>query len=232
MYPLPFVLTVLLLAGQSLAAIKIMALGDSITGSPGCWRALLYRKLQTAGLTTNTDFVGTLQPDGCGFTYDGQHEGHASMFATNIASQNLLTGWLAATKPDVVMMHLGTNDVWSAKSPTELLGAYATLVKQMRASNSRMKILVAQIIPLNPRETSPCAECPQRVVALDQAIPQWAAGLNSTESPITVVDCYTGFNPATDTGDGVHPNEAGNEKLADAWFAPLASVIRTFGEGS
>ncbi|GAA3431706.1 hypothetical protein [Kutzneria kofuensis] len=41
------------------APTRIMALGDSITGSPGCWRALLWKHLQDTG-HTNIDFVGTL----------------------------------------------------------------------------------------------------------------------------------------------------------------------------
>ncbi len=85
--------------------VRIMALGDSITGSPGCWRALLWQKLQAAGYT-NTDFVGTLPTQGCGFVYDGENEGHGGYLATNIANQSLLPGWLAATDPDVVIMHL------------------------------------------------------------------------------------------------------------------------------
>lgn len=113
-----------------------------MTDLQGCWRALLWRKLQTAGIT-NTDFVGTLPAQGCGFTYDGENEGHGGFLAVNIAQQNQLPGWLSQTKPDIVMMHLGTNDVWNNKSPTEILAAFDTLVKQMRASKSTMKILVS-----------------------------------------------------------------------------------------
>ncbi|HEX9538845.1 MAG TPA: hypothetical protein VGA04_11820, partial [Streptosporangiaceae bacterium] len=94
------------------APVKIMPLGDSITGSPGCWRALLWNMLQNAGYT-NIHFVGTLPPQGCGIPYDGNNEGHGGALATGIVSQNLLPGWLAATNPDIVMMHLGTNDVWN-----------------------------------------------------------------------------------------------------------------------
>ncbi len=41
------------LAGAPPAAaatpVRIMPLGDSITGSPGCWRSLLWNQLQNAG---------------------------------------------------------------------------------------------------------------------------------------------------------------------------------------
>ena len=73
-----------------------------------------------------------------------------------------------------------------------------------------------------------CPQCGDRVVALNKAIPMWAASKNSTASPITVVDCWTGFNDATDTGDGVHPNNQGNEKLANSWYEPLVATIKSF----
>ncbi|GAA4602404.1 lysophospholipase L1-like esterase [Actinoplanes octamycinicus] len=198
--------------------IKIMALGDSITGSPGCWRALLWQKLPA----DRVDFVGTLPGQGCGFPYDGENEGHGGYLATTVANQDLLVDWLAATRPDVVLMHFGTNDVWSNLPTSSILAAYTTLVGQMRASNPTMKILVAQIIPMNP---STCAACAQRVTILNAAIPAWAAGLTTATSPITVVDQWTGFDTATDTYDGVHPNDAGNTKLANRWYPPLAAAL-------
>ncbi|GAB3429270.1 cellulose binding domain-containing protein [Flindersiella endophytica] len=227
----PALLVALLLAlsvvaiGRALPAaaapVRIMALGDSITGSPGCWRALLWNRLQTTGYT-NIDMVGTLPPQGCGVTYDGDNEGHGGFLATNVANQNQLVGWLAATHPDIVMMHFGTNDVWSNIPPATILAAFSTLVDQMRASNPAMKILVAKIIPMNP---SNCADCGQRVVAFNNAIPAWASGKTTAQSPITVVDQWTGFNTATDTYDGVHPNAAGDQKMSNGWYPPLTAAL-------
>jgi len=102
---------------------------------------VLWRKLQDAGIK-NTDFVGSLPGQGCGFAYDGENEGHGGFLATNIARQNQLVGWLSQTNPDVVMMHLGTNDVWSNLPPSTILAAFDTLINQMRASKATMRILV------------------------------------------------------------------------------------------
>src|SRR4051794_29280857 len=154
-------------SAQAPAPVRIMPLGDSITGSPGCWRALLWNRLQSSGYT-NIDMVGTLPAQGCGVSYDGDNEGHGGYLATNIANQNLLPGWLSATHPDIVLMPLGTNDVWSNIAPSTILASFTTLVGQMRASNPGMKILVAQILPMNP---SSCGECGARVVAFNAAIP-------------------------------------------------------------
>jgi lysophospholipase L1-like esterase len=207
---------------RAAAAVRVMPLGDSITGSPGCWRALLWNRLQNTGFT-DIDFVGTLPPQGCGVAHDGDNEGHGGFLATNIASQNVLPGWLAATRPDVVLMHLGTNDVWNNRSPQQILGAFTTLVNQMRASNPNMRILVAQIIPMNP---SNCPDCGNRVVAFNAAIPGWASGLSTARSPITVVDQWTGFSTAADTTDGVHPNgTTGIQKMSDRWYPALAAVL-------
>src|SRR5574341_1010137 len=206
------------------AAIKIMALGDSITGSPGCWRALLWNRLQNSGYT-NIDFVGTLPPPGCGIPYDGDNEGHGGILATDIANQDHLPPWLAATNPDIVMMHLGTNDLFSATNTSEMvLAAYSKMVGQMRANNPNMQILVAQIIPMYTATTG-CADCYQRVINLNAAIPGWAAGLSTSQSPIIVVDQWTGFDTATDTGDGLHPNDAGNQKISGRWYPALSALL-------
>jgi mannan endo-1,4-beta-mannosidase len=83
---------------------------------------------------------------------------------------------------------------------------------------------VAQIIPMHP---SNCAACGQRVIDLNKAIVPWAESKNTSTSPITVVDCWTGFDADKDTVDGVHPNSAtGIQKLANSWYAPLAAVLQ------
>ncbi|MGX1564878.1 GDSL-type esterase/lipase family protein [Streptomyces sp. NPDC055506] len=220
---LPFGLTVAPRATAAPAAdpVRVMPLGDSITGSPGCWRAVLWNRLVNSGYT-DLDFVGTLPTQGCGQAHDGDNEGHGGELVTNVADQNLLPGRLAATRPDIVVMHFGTNDVWSGVSPDRILAAYTKLVTQMRASDPDMRILVAQLIPMNP---SSCAACAQRVVEFNARIPAWARATSTDRSPVTVVDQWTGFSTAGDTYDGVHPNASGDDKIAARWFPALAAVL-------
>ena len=209
------------------APVRIMALGDSITGSPGCWRALLWQHMQNTGYT-NVDFVGTLSAQGCGFSYDGENEGHGGILATNIASQNQLPAWLSATSPDVILMHLGTNDVWSAKPTSEIIAAFSTMLGQMRSKNPNTKLVVAKIIPVAP---SSCGECPQRTIDLNSAIGTWAAANTTAASPISVVDQWTGWVPSTDTSDGVHPVGAnagsgvGIDKMESRWYPGVIAAL-------
>ncbi|MFI6763144.1 cellulose binding domain-containing protein [Micromonospora sp. NPDC050417] len=203
------------------APVRVMPLGDSITGSPGCWRSMLWNRLQSTGYTT-IDFVGTLGPQGCGQAYDGDNEGHGGALVTNVANQNQLPGWLAATRPDIVLMHFGTNDVWSNVAPATILTAYGKLVDQMRASNPVTKVLVAQIIPMAP---STCTECGQRVVALNNAMASWVSSKSTAQSPVVLVDQWTGFSTGSDTYDGVHPNTSGDQKMSDRWYPALTAAL-------
>jgi lysophospholipase L1-like esterase len=232
-------LQILLLAGVALgvtspttaAPVRIMPLGDSITAGPGCWRAFLWNQLQTGGYT-NIDFVGsTSDGGGCnpGFSYDFDHEGHSGFSATGIADNNQLPPWLTAARPDIVVMHLGTNDMWGGFIPLQnKINALTKLIGQMRANNPSMKIIVAQIIPMSP---SSCPTCAADVVAFNNAIPGWASGLTTAQSPILVVDQWTGFNVVADTNDGVHPVTSGFVKMANRWFPVLAQALNGVNPG-
>jgi Ricin-type beta-trefoil lectin domain/GDSL-like Lipase/Acylhydrolase family len=207
---------------QAATTVKVMPLGDSITGSPGCWRSVLWNRLQSNNVK-NVDFVGSLNNNGsCSQSFDGDNEGHGGFLARDIVGNNNLPGWLNSAKPDVVLMHLGTNDVWNNIATNTILGYYSTLVDQMRANNSKMRILVAKITPMAP---AGCSTCTQGVVNLDNAIQNWANGKTTSASPITVVDQFTGYNDSTDTIDGVHPNASGNQKISNNWYSPLVSAI-------
>ena len=103
----------------------------------------MWRKLQQTGIK-NTKFVGTLPAQGCGFTYDGANEGHGGILATGIVSGKQLPPWLSQTHPDIVMIHLGTNDVWSNKPTADILVAFTSMVDWMRESKKTMKILVSK----------------------------------------------------------------------------------------
>jgi lysophospholipase L1-like esterase len=72
---------------------------------------------------------------------------------------------------------------------------------------------------------SNCADCGRRVVNFNAAIPAWAKSLTTAASPITVVDQWTGFDDDTDTYDGVHPDDAGNQKIAARWFPSVSAAI-------
>lgn len=64
-----------------------------------------------------------------------------------------------------------------------------------------------------------------RIQELNRAIIPWAEGMNKTESPIWVVDQYTGFSGSADLRDGVHPNASGDTKMANVWYPALVHAF-------
>lgn len=167
--------------------------------------------------------MGTLPGGGCNFAFDGEHDGHGGFKATGIVTDNQLPGWLAISQPDIVQMMLGTNDVWNNLPTESIVTAFGTLVDQMRAQKPTMRVLVAKIPPMTPSGCDTC-DWPGHVVALNDAITAWAPIKSTSSSPITVVDCWTGF-VVSDFTDGVHPSESGTTKLANCWFEPLKTAI-------
>ncbi|KAI1297994.1 carbohydrate esterase family 3 protein [Xylaria venustula] len=203
------------------ATLRYMPFGDSITEII-CWRAMLWEKLQTTEFAT-VNWVGSGRTENnCGDSkYDRDNEGHSGFLAINIANSKQLVGWLQTNPADVITMHLGTNDIVQQNKPTDqIIAAFTTLVGVMRASNPNMKIIVAQIIPMGLGSYNTAIQ------NLNKAIPAWAQGLNKTESPIWVVDQYTGFNAASDLRDGVHPNQSGDTKMANVWYPTLVNALQ------
>ena len=50
-------------------------------------------------------------------------------------------------------------------------------------------------------------------------------GASAAQSPILVVDQFTGFDPAVDTTDGVHPDDSGFQKMSDRWYPALIPFL-------
>ncbi|KAK4223853.1 SGNH hydrolase-type esterase domain-containing protein [Podospora fimiseda] len=208
-------------AAQTNTTLRYMPFGDSITEII-CWRSKLWNRLQTTEWAS-VDFVGSGKGENnCRDTkYDRDNEGHSGFLAINIANQRQLVGWLQRNPADVITMHLGTNDiVQQSRTVNDIIAAFTTLVSQMRAHNPRIKIVVAQIIPLGMGNFN------SRVQQLNAAIPPWAAQQNKTESPIWVVDQYTGFSGTGDNRDGVHPNDAGDTKMMNKWYPAIIQAFQ------
>jgi hypothetical protein len=84
---------------------------------------------------------------------------------------------------------------------------------------------VAKLIPLAPQ--TGCDNCPALTEAFNATIPAWAEGKTTPESPIIVVDLWTGFDSAIDTGDGVHPNDTtGSTKMATGFYNGIIQVLQ------
>lgn len=218
----PFLL--LLLFGMPLASraqVKIMPLGNSITQSNAqhnSYRRALWFKLKNGGYSV--DFVGSqtsnyggppLNPD-----FDMDSEGHWGWRADELLGS--IAGWAATYRPDVVLMHVGSNDMIQGQTVESTISEIGQIIDRLQVANPNVKILMAKLIPTTLGANA-------NITALNNALPSLASQKTSAQSSVTIVDQNTGFNAATDTFDGVHTTEGGEEKMAAKWYQALQSLL-------
>ncbi|WP_244981854.1 SGNH/GDSL hydrolase family protein [Corallococcus exercitus] len=199
---------------------KVMPLGDSITqgaAGHGSYRCQLWRKLTRKGY--RADFVGTLSTGYLGENtcssvwFDRDHEGHWSWRADQVLAN--ISNWAASERPDLVLIHLGTNDTYYNQTEDSTVSELEQIIDRLRVVNPRVKVFLAQIIPTSGASLS------LKLQSLNQRMPGLAEAKSTEDSPVYVVDQWTGFNPSTDTYDGIHPNLIGEEKMAERWFQAI-----------
>jgi lysophospholipase L1-like esterase len=193
--------------------IRVMPLGDSITygqGSPtlSSYRAALWQRLVgQAGYAI--DFVGSQHN---GALPDVDNEGHSGWRIDNIAGS--VNGWLATYQPDVVLLHIGTNDMnqnYQVATAPDRLGA---LIDQILAARPAARVVVAKIIPaLDPTIQS-------RINAFNAAVPAVVAARGARASLVDLSPLV-----ATDLNDTLHPNDTGYAKMAARWYSGLVPVL-------
>ena len=204
--------------------VKIMPLGDSITQGntlTNSYRRPLWHILQSAGY--RVDFVGTSAANYLGLPpnpdFDMDNEGHWGWTAAAIRDDMAL--FLQTNVPDVVLMHLGTNDVWGGRSADVTVRELEGIIDEIRAVNPSVKILVALLIG------SADTALNSALNSLNALIPTMVSTKNTQQSPVILVDQNTGFYPLTDTYDYYHPNSSGEQKMSDKWFAVLAPLLNS-----
>jgi lysophospholipase L1-like esterase len=193
--------------------VRIMPLGDSITYGVGSstgssYRAALWDRLVgQAGFAV--DFVGSQRS---GILPDTDNEGHSGWRIDQIAAS--VDGWLAAAQPDVVLLHIGTNDMnqnYQVSTAPQRLGA---LLDQILADRPAATVLVAKIVPaLDPAVQS-------RIDAFNAAVPAVVAARGSRAR---LVDLSV-LSPA-DLADTLHPNDNGYARMAVRWYSALEGVL-------
>jgi lysophospholipase L1-like esterase len=204
---------------DTFASAKAVAiLGDSITDGRGSttngndrWPDALARRLQQSGATN----VAVLNQGigGNAVTTGGLGPTGLSRFSRDILGQSSVR-W--------VIIFEGVNDIGADVSASSLTSAYATLIAQARAQN--LRVYGATITPFGTNSYYTAArETVRQTVntyirsgAFDGFI-DFDAAVRDTSNPPRLQTAY-------DSGDGLHLNPAGYQRLADTvnlgLFAP------------
>jgi len=225
-------------------AVDIMPLGNSITRGYGTgpmptvnnfnygYRYYLYNSLNSSDYY-GFDFVGT-NNDGAqsGFSFDFDHEGHGGFRADEIVPQ--LAGYLSSTQPDVILLHIGTNDVAQRSN-----GNYAADVADVEdilniidAYSTDAIVILAQIIDQDRNDLDNYQQ--GAVSTFNGLLATMAQTRITSGDKLVLVDMYNAldyspngdmhFDEAYLPDDWLHPNDGGYEKMAGVWFSALEAI--------
>ena len=210
--------------------VKILPLGDSITDGAGynpphsSYRDELYDLLTDAGY--DFEFVGTRSSN---YNTNNKnitlkHEGVPSIRADQIIDGTTLYGEAHApliTKLtnydiDIVLLLAGTNDIiQSHANDATTLADIQNIIDVLQDKNENVTVLVAKVIPVwsNPDES---------INLNDLLTNNWATDQSTPLSSVVIIDQHTGISSSDLHTDLVHPNQSGEDKMAQKWFETLS----------
>jgi Bacterial Ig domain/GDSL-like Lipase/Acylhydrolase len=201
------------------------------------------------GSLTNGSAAGLLAPD-------DHHEGHPGWTANEILNGTMdptklaleqsldpdcpdckITDWLNLARPDIVLLHIGTNGINlpGGTSSTDVAGILDA-INAWGTSNFPVTVFLAQIIGSpNTTTNGNITTFDGNLVTMAKARPEFGkrlflvdqlTGANLIYTIDTSANCLdpTKAICSGDMGDDLHPNPSGYNKMAAKWQADLQSA--------
>lgn len=212
------------------APAKLMPLGDSITygfSVSGGYRTLLWQKLVQTD-KDNIDFVG-LNNDGPPALGDKDHEGQSGWcIEYRVGCATLLSGidtYMSQTKPDIILLHAGTNDLYNARSSGAQTAKYLDdLLNRIYIDKPSTTVIVSKLIFRADSNVAQAA-----ATDYNNAIPGVVQKYQNQGRKIETVDMSKLLNYPADYADPVHPNQQGYDKMATAWYPAATAAYKALG---
>ncbi len=218
------------------SVVDVMPMGDSITHGfiytdPPLtdaymigYRSTLWHDLIDAGYDIH--FVGS-QSSGASADpdFDPQHEGHGGYLTGDVATD--VDTWLGLNPPNVVLLHIGSNDYTNPSSPTPgSVNNVQTILDDIHlygpVSDSPIVVLLARII----NQETPAPE----ITAFNDDVVSMAQNLIANGYKIIIVDQEHALTYPDDMSDALHPNTSGYDKMAQAWMNSLVTFLPLCGQ--
>lgn len=206
------------------AQARVMPLGDSLTSSvdgASSYRYWLWKRIGMAG--KSIDFVGTQWGVGDGASavpgdFDQDHEGHPGATTDDILYS--LDYYTSANTPDIVLLLIGGNDFDRGFGADHALANTRKIIDGLRAANPGVIILWAML--------PPAATHTKELKAYNSGLLKVAPRWSTRNSPIRVVNLWSGFSVTKNTRDGEHPNTSGEKMYALRFYAAMAPYLSRF----
>ncbi len=195
--------------------LRVMPIGDSITAgyrssTGNGYRGPLWEELIKQG--DALDFVGSQRS---GVMFDPDNEGYYGYRIDQIAG--LINQELALYQPNLVLLDIGINDLGQNYQVSTAPARLASLIDQIVAADPNATVLVAQLI---------CNSTPSvqtLITSYNSQIPGIVQARAKAGKRVSLVSMSA--LTTADLKDGLHPNDAGYQKMADAWDAGIKQVI-------
>ena len=178
----------------------------------------LFKRSQTAG--KRITFTGSLKNGPSfsdGMLFPRSHEGRSGwtigQIMTTVPSPAL------DTLPHIVLLHAGTNDIYAHASAPVMADALEALIDRLEHAAPQSLIVVAEIVPLTDPALRIAAENFNKELKRRVQAPQ-ARGQH-----LILADQFTQFSTEM-LSDGVHPTQAGHERMANVWYAAIIPYLR------
>ncbi|MER6782971.1 MULTISPECIES: FG-GAP-like repeat-containing protein [unclassified Streptomyces] len=197
--------------------LRIMPLGDSITAgayssTEAGYRAPLWG-LMTAQTRYTPDFVGS---GSFGAAGDPDNEGHSGWTIDQVRAE--IDRWQDAARPDVILLHLGINDLkWHAADPENAARRLLDLVDRLQTQRPGTTVIVLGLLTDTPGLEA-------QTQAFNSVIQGQQASRQATGQHFRYV-APPRLDVAAELPDGLHPNDAGYRKLATTYNAAVEEAV-------
>ncbi len=206
---------------QDGTACKILPLGDSITWGiqyEGAYRVELFSKAVAAG--QKITFTGSLS-DGpntvANMPFPKNNEGHSGW--TIAQDTGLVPTPAFTTIPNIVLLMIGTNDIYAASGQADAPTRLGTLIDKIVSTAPSALVVVAKITPLANSTWN------ATVKTYNDAIPGVVQARSQMGKHVILADMNTGFTAAMLSSDGIHPNQTGYNFMGDAWYGVISAYL-------
>ena len=201
------------------AALKVLALGDSITvgvGSShhGGYRATFWTRMRDAGF--EIDMVGG-KSDGAD-TFDNAHQGEAQLPLNDLSAG--VHEKLRTYQPDVVLLLTGSDEARSDHfSPHAFAANLGVLIDRVFTAKHDVKLLISTIPPARFGRNQGTKR------ALNELVRRTVRERAERGEAVFLVDSFATMDPTRDMADTDHPNDAGYERIGEAFADALLAAL-------
>lgn len=206
--------------------LRVMPFGDSVTRGaasavgPG-YRFFLWNRAQAEKVQFT--YVGTYG------TEPYKHEGLGGFRIVDLDAY--LPYAMSSNTPDVILLMAGTatiNQEYTFTNPSVMAGQLNTLVDHILNGYPDTYVVLASIPPIDTTKRGEPPDVAQAKDNLAKAFNPLVKSIAASKgSRVRFVEIYPLFDKAADlaAGDGLHPDDSGYLKIANAMYPQLRGVI-------